>query len=818
MKETLPCLFEKPVEKTSGIHTETLCYHCGNTCEGTHLRIAEKSFCCDGCKLVYEILNENGLCDYYDIEKQPGVTQNKKIREGQFRYLDDEQISSRLLSYRDEKIFHVSLYLPQMHCSSCVWLLENLHRVDPGVLSAEVNFPRKEISISARTADTNLRKIAETLTRIGYEPHISLEDADRKKPGILNRQRILKLGIAGFCFGNIMMLSFPEYLGFAGHDDIKLHRLFSWLNLALSLPVFFYSSSEFFVSAWKGLMQRFLNIDAPVALAILITFIRSAWEITSGTGAGYLDSMSGIVFFMLVGRVFQDHTYDTISFERNYKSYFPISVTIKEEGEEKTIPVSKLKPGHRILVRNGELVPADSILFFGQGALDYSFVTGESAPVAKGIGEIVYAGGRQTGAMLELEVVKEVSQSYLTSLWNKEVFKEKKEEKEHSFIHALARHFTWFLLALAGGALLFWWLKGDLHRGIDALTSVLIVACPCALLLSATFTNGNMIRILGRKRFYARHSSVIETLGRITHIVFDKTGTITQAGKAEVKWEGNTLSFEDKNELLSLFRQSSHPLSRAIAEHLRNHESYKVKHFKEHTGKGIEANVKGNIWKLGSWNFVSGQQSDDGAPKDGNSRVFISKNDSKEGVFLVRNRYREGFAELVKSLRPYYRLSLISGDRDTERADLENIFGQGAELRFEQHPEDKLAYIKHLQDKGEKVLMVGDGLNDAGALRQSHAGIAVSDNINNFSPACDVIMEGSVFERLYHFLSFSREGKWIILGSFGISLLYNTVGLWYAVTGTLSPVVAAILMPLSSISIVAFTTGISAMMARKLRN
>lgn len=768
--------------------------------------------------MVFDILRENDLCSYYEIQDRPGQRQDKKIREGHFQFLDDDEIISKLVEYRDDTIFNVRFYLPQMHCSSCVWLLENLKRTDAGVLSSEVNLLRKEIRITARRSDTSLRKIAENLSRIGYEPHISMEDAEEKKLKSSWRGRILKTGISGFCFANIMMLSFPEYLGLDTEAERNLQNLFSGLILVLSLPVFFYCSSEFFISAWKAIRQKILNIDAPIALAILITFARSIWEIGSLSGVGYLDSMSGIVFFMLAGRAFQDFTYDHISFERNYKSYFPIGVSIKEDGLEKSIPVSKLRPGHRILIRHGELIPADSILFFGKASLDYSFVTGESNAVEKDIGEIVYAGGRQTGGLLELEVVRDVSQSYLTSLWNKDAFKNKKEEKTPSFIHKLSRHFTLFLLTLSLGAFLYWSLHGDTRRGMDALSTVLIVACPCALLLSATFTNGNIVRILGKHKMYVRHADITETLGNIDHIVFDKTGTLTQNGKEEVHWEGDGLSFEEKNELYSIFRQSKHPLSMAIAETLKRQIPCNVDDYREFSGNGIEAEVNNHLWKLGSAGFIKKDLQHSDSPLSEESRVYVVRDEIMKGIFFVRNQYREGLQTLIERLRPYYKLSLLSGDHDSEKASLQKIFGQEAGLYFKQSPEQKMEYVRNLQKKGERVLMIGDGLNDAGALRQSQVGIAVSDNINNFSPACDAILEGVSFNKLDRYLRYCREGRIIISGSFILSLLYNTIGLSYAISGTLSPVIAAILMPASSISILVFTSGLSALRGKKIKS
>lgn len=788
------------------------CYHCGEDCEESPIHIQEKHFCCVGCKTVYEILNKVELCDYYELNRTPGIKQNAEHRKNKFAFLDDESVQLKLIHFKNQKQSHVIFYLPQMHCSSCIWLLEHLGKVDQGIIKSEVNFLKKEVSIVFENKTTSLRKIAEVLTDIGYEPHISLNDISEGKVKKYDRSRIFKIGVAGFCFGNIMMLSFPEYFSFGTIEDEKLKNLFSYLNLGLSLPVFFYSASEFFVGAWKSLKQRFLNIDAPIALAILITFSRSVYEILAGTGAGYLDSMTGIVFFMLIGRFFQDKTYNTLTFNRDYTSYFPLGVTlIGEIGIEKQVPVSKLKVGDRIKIHNSEIIPADAMLFLGHAKIDYSFVTGESLPIQKGIGEIIYAGGRQTEGAIELEVVKEVSQSYLTQLWNNDNFKRDNDEKQKSFIHKVSRYFTiaLFTIALASAA---YWYFTDCSKVWDAVTAVLIVACPCALLLSATFTNGSMLRALQKYGFYAKNANVLERISGAGHIVFDKTGTITLQQESTIIYKGERLSSEEQQFIRSLANQSSHPLSRAIVSVLPFSKTITTKKFNEIKGKGISGLINDTRVFLGSSDFILGQHLGEAG-----SRVYVRLNDKVPGYFLIRSQYRPDLSKVISSLKKRFTLSLVSGDNETERNNLTAVFGGQSQLLFNKSPHDKLKYISTLQHQDKKVIMVGDGLNDAGALKQSDVGIAISDNINNFSPACDVIFDGKHFDKLPALLNYCRKNKVIIVGSFILSILYNIVGLFFAVQGELEPVIAAILMPVSSVSIILFTTGLSAFYSMELK-
>ncbi|MEO6126754.1 MAG: heavy metal translocating P-type ATPase metal-binding domain-containing protein, partial [Ferruginibacter sp.] len=576
------------------------CYHCGDICDNLSVKEEDHYFCCMGCKQVYLLLNENNLCSYYDLDSNPGLKAKGRFLSERFAYLDDETTFQKLVQYSSPGQVNITFSVPQMHCSSCVYLLENLHRIDAGVKQSQVNFQKKEVFIIYNPTETTLRKVVELLAFIGYEPYISLKDAAVKTPSSFSRRQIYKIGVAGFCFSNIMMLSFPEYFSAGNIDETILKKAFTWIIFGLSLPALFFSAADIFISAWKGLRQRFLNIDVPIALAIVVTFSRSYYEIISGHGAGYLDSGTGIIFFMLVGRWFQNKTYDSFSFDRDYRSYFPLGVTVIEAGIEKNIPVTKLEKSNRIVIRNEEMIPADAVLIKGSANIDYSFVSGENTPVEKHTGELIYAGGKQSGAAIELEIIKDVSQSYITQLWNNDIFSNKKNE-DKSFIHPWSRYFTLALFAIAI-CTFFFWLFVNPAKILPAVTAVLIVACPCSLLLSATFTYGNMLRIFGRNKLYLKNAGVIEALAKTDAVVFDKTGTLTQSNNAQVNYQGVPLSENEQQVIKTVARQSSHPLSRMIAASFNGLSRTKLstESFKEYAGQGLRARVDNTYVKMGS--------------------------------------------------------------------------------------------------------------------------------------------------------------------------------------------------------------------------
>ncbi|MDB5135025.1 MAG: ATPase [Mucilaginibacter sp.] len=759
--------------------------------------VEDKQFCCHGCQTVYQVLSENKLCSYYNYNVHPGATRSRIDK--RFDYLNEPSIVSELIDYKDDRVTIVTFYIPHIHCSSCLWLLEQLNRINPAIHYCRVDFLKKQLNIRFDHQKLSLQQLVELLYDIGYEPLISLQDIIKKQNSAVKDNLVSKIAVAGFCFGNVMLLSFPEYFGITSYEH-SFKYFFGILNVLICIPVVLYSGWGYFVSAWQNLRNRVLNIDFPLALGIAVLFIRSVTEVLTRSGAGFADTLCGLVFFLLVGKFVQKKTYHHISFERDYRSFFPVAVHILDNGMEKPIPLSQLHIHHRMVIRHNEIIPADAILLKGNALVDFSFVTGEAVPVSKTLGEIIYAGGRQTGEAIELEVVKPVSQSYLTQLWNNEAFIRKQDNRMQTFNEKVSKYFTIVLLLIAFSSL-FFWLPTDYKRGFAAFTAVLIVACPCALALSTPFTMSAALSVFDRNLFYLKNTAVVEQLASIDTIVFDKTGTITTGDNSCVKIEAS-LTEGQKQLVYSVCINSIHPLCRMIYHYLGGIERLPVSKYSEIPGKGILATVDKHQLRIGSSKLVLGYPEEKAAYS---TNVHLLIDEVYQGYFAFEHHYREGM-DKISALEPSLNLHLLSGDQDHERLELVKFFKDPTRLHFNQSPQDKLEFIESLQGSGYKVMMIGDGLNDSGALKQSDLGVAITDNVNNFSPGSDAILDGRSFNKLPAFLRFSKDTVKIIHFSFLISLTYNLIGLSYAVTGNLSPLIAAILMPVSTVTIISFTS------------
>lgn len=782
---------------------DNICVHCGADCGKNPVIWNGMPFCCNGCKTVYQLLNENKLYNYYDLEDTPGIKLETTTEFGnKYAFLDNDEVKEKLILFREGGLSKVKFYIPVIHCASCIWLLENLHTLNKAIKHSFVNFTKKEVDITFSESQLSLRQLVELLSSLHYIPDLSMSLSDKKEDSKSYKKLLYKIGVAGFVFINVMTYSLPAYFNGKPLDD-KLQSVLSILSFILVIPVTFYSGSDYYISAFKNMLKKVVSIDLPIALGIFVLFFVSGYDIFFAGGAGYCDSLSGLVFFLLVGKWYQSRTYEALSFERNYKSYFPIAVTkINKQIEEESILLEKIAVDDVLVIRNKELIPADSELIEGEGQIDYSFVTGESTPVMKKAGDFIYAGGRQMGGIIKIKVQKEVNQSHLTKLWNQDKTYEKPSDSLKSLSDKISKYFTLTIIAVAVAGFIFWAFRGEIKTAIFVFTAVLIVACPCALALSIPFTFGNTMRIFGKNGLYIKNSDVIEKLSHITTVVFDKTGTLTQPNQNKIVYSGEPLSDEERDAVVSLAKQSTHPLSNAVSKFYKDVNYTAPDHFVEVLGRGVFGKVNGLNIRLGAEEYVTNKTT---CSKQKASVVYVSINDKTKGFYTVSNQYRKGFEEVIRTLKKQFKVYLLTGDNNGEEEHLLNYF-EKQNMQFNQKPGDKAEFVKQLQERGETVLMTGDGLNDAGALMQADVALTIADKVYHFSPASDAVLEAEKFSQLAKFVHFTKTSLKIVKVSFFISFLYNVIGISFAISGNLSPIVAAILMPISSVSVVAFAT------------
>ena len=711
----------------------------------------------------------------------------------------------------------VHLHVPDMHCASCVSFLERMPSRLNGVEAAQVDFPRKRLTVVFDDAATNLTDVQSFLAASGFPADVPRE-VDSVS-GKIDRTLLARLAVAGFAFGNTMLLALAHYIGGDSFLDSGLEQAFAVYTVVLAIPVLFFSGAGYFRSAWGALRGGGLTMDVPVALGMLTLAARSTWEVVHGMGLGYFDSLAGLVFFLLIGKWYQARTHAGLAYERDYTSFFPLRVArIRPDGSAEAVPISSIVAGDRIRVHHGEIIPADALLSSGKGLLDRSFVTGESVPVEVLPGTEVEAGGRQLGGAIELVARTPANQSRLTRLWNAEAFEKDREKGLQGPVEAISRHFTAAVLVVGIGAFA-WWYPTDAGLAWNALTATWIVACPCALALSLPFTYGSALRYLGRKGAYLKNSMVVERMARVQECVFDKTGTLTPAAGFTctfVPLDASGLTPERRTRVAGVAAQSAHPLSRAILRSLETPPAPTLSDFRETPGHGTEATVDGHRIRLGSAAFLNFDPSGNRLPDSaGTTWVFASEDGIPFGAFGLAKPLREGIVPELRSLANSCTLHLVSGDQDADRAAFSEVF-PADRMHFNQRPEDKMAFIAELQAQPNHpaVAMIGDGLNDAGALRAADLGVAVVDDLYAFSPASDVILDARALPQFSSMLRFARSARHTVIILFVISFLYNVVGLTFAVQGALTPLVAAVLMPISSLTVVGVALGRTAWAAR----
>ena len=800
----------------------THCFHCGlpvdkNLDIFVEYQGENKPMCCYGCQAVSQAIIDSGMDEFYSYRTSNPEKPEEIVPEflQQLKAYDSTSVQKKFVSSTgEENILEVSLILEGITCAACVWLNEkHLNSLD-GVISANINYSNHRARVTWDNNKIQLSDILESISRIGYLAHPFDPDQHQRILEKERKQQIRRLGLSGLLGMQIMIFAVAMYTGEWWGIEESFKQSFRWISLVLTVPVLLFASSVFFKSAYRDLSNKRIGMDVPVSLGIAIAFSASLLNTVHGSGEVYFDSVAMFTFFLLSARYFELGTRKQTSEAteallnlkpviatrlRNYRETASSSID-----DQESIAVSELELGDTLLVRPGEVVPADGTIIDGSSGINESLITGESLPVTKSRGDAVIGGSTNTENPLIIQVSKLGEDSVLSSI------QRLIDEAQHTkpAIAKLADQIaSWFVTVLLSIAAIvaYYWYTVDPSQWLEITIATLVVSCPCALSLATptaiTAASGQLARIgLLPKRAHA-----LETLAHATDFVFDKTGTLTE-GRIELEDIILTSGDFDKETALmlaaSLEMSSEHPIARAILS-AREGELKTVKDLTHTTGQGIQGMIDDKHWYIGNADFI--QQHcrnafDDVA--DTASRIYLANENQNIAIFVLSDSVRDEARPLIEQLRSKNKNTwLMSGDRKENAKSISDQLGIQhclADLK----PEDKLSKVKQLQQQGAIVVMTGDGVNDAPVLAGADLSIAMGKGTQLAAATADMILISNNIEHIYHGYQIAIKTLSIIKQNLGWALLYNVTAIPAAATGYVEPWLAAIGMSLSSLVVV----------------
>ncbi|MCU7851346.1 MAG: heavy metal translocating P-type ATPase [Candidatus Thiodiazotropha sp. (ex Monitilora ramsayi)] len=815
----------------SELNSAQTCFHCSLPVPPHEEVEAEidgetQQFCCTGCKAVCQAIFSAGLEGFYQRTPEDACLAPPPEIPKELALYDLDEVQEEFVGGLEEER-DIHLLVEGIHCAACVWLIEHTLNAMHGVVTAQVNLSGKRLHVRWHNGRLPLSQIIQRLGQIGYaavpyDPEVA-EGALKKQ----NRHLLYRMAFAAFGMMNLMWISIALY---AGASQGEFRSLFHWVGFTLATPVLLYSGYPFYKGAWSGLKNFHLGMDLPIAIGASITYLYSVYVTLTGSVVGevYYDTVVNFLFVILVGRYLEAMSKrQAVAATQRLLDLQPRVATLFQDGGEKMVPIRAVNIGDIVLVKPGERIPIDGLILEGRGSIDESMLTGESLPANKGPGDEVSAGTINSHGALQIEVKGSLKNTALGRI----ISLVEEAQGSKAPIQCLADQIVpWFVAATLGLATVtfLYWVGSSLEVALLAATSVLIITCPCAFGLATPMSIAVASGLGAKYGILVKNGEVLETLSSINHVIFDKTGTLTEGGMSVVGiytethvWEGS--KEEDATEevrslmmkLAAVERFAEHPTAQAVldwvASQSLDQHGLKAKNFEYRPGQGVSATVDGeeifvgnpslltrhNINTSETFKALSATLDNRGV---GSIRVAV---DGREVALLaVEDRIRSDAKDLIDALKAEgLSLTLLSGDRQDAAEAIAQRLG-GMNVIAEVLPEEKDQVVQQLQTKGERVAMVGDGVNDAPALVRADVGIAMGSGTDVSIASADIVLMSGELEKVRLAIGLSRRTLSTIRQNIGISITYNIIMVPLAMSAIVTPLVAAISMPMSSLAVI----------------
>lgn len=791
------------------------CYHCGSRVpRGAPWSISldggEHPLCCPGCEAVAHAIVKGGLAGYYRYRTElPERPDEHQVKADTWAIFDDPGLQQRFVHPEpDDQGVHVTLAVDGITCAACAWLIEHRLNALEGILSSAVNLSHHRLRVAWDPERLTLSRILAELAAIGYPSQPYEPDAAQLRLQREERMSIRRLIVAAAGMMQVMMFSIPHYFAGEGEISADFSALFLWLAFALTTPVVLFSAQPFFLGALRDIRSRQLGMDVPVSLAIGSAYVASAWGVFFG-GDIYFDSVVMFTFFLLFGRYVEMRARRHSGRIGNaLAQVLPLSATrLEDDGQERIVPASDLHEGDRVLVKPGYGVPADGIVEDGESSLDESMLSGEYLPVNRTVGDSVTGGSQNIASPLIIRVTragKDARAASIVDLTDR-AFAHRPRIAENTA--RLAHHFVLQVLILSVVVGTVWWFI-DPQRAFWVTLSVLVITCPCALALATPTALTAAHGQLRRRGVLITRADALETLSNLDRVVFDKTGTLTagemtlvEVRRLEESASGDSNPY-DKDELTriaaALETQSEHPIARAFGPY-RDH-GLNAEAIVNRPGQGLEGRLHDRRWRLGKPEFAAPDHVL--PPPSAGQWLLLSEAGQPRAWFGLSDRLREDAAETVAALKSLgLKVELLSGDTATATATMAGRLGI-EQWRGGVSPEGKLEHLQQLQAEGERVAMVGDGINDVPVLAGADVAIAMNSATDLARTRADAVLLGPHLMRIVEAIAVSRATRRIIKQNLTWALVYNIGALPLAMMGFVTPWIAAIGMSASSLVVV----------------